>query len=374
MNDSPKEPPSLPLVTLVLLLLLLSLRAAGCVSLPLKLCATGERLDPQVGCICMPDHVPDADGKGCHIEAPPTTTTTTTTTTSTTTTTTTTLPPRPVPTPTIPPPAPTPTPTCIPDPPMPAGPVDVRNGLAPSSCERPSENMKCFKERGDVADYPPGITDCWNYQQLAAYNLNAGHWRQECRGGLCLLCDEPPRGCFDKFGRRYGNDDWTRECYGSDCRQPPYPWSGQYGGICPPRAPTTCASTDATCSLPAMPECGSIGNVDPDIGLFGCCVTEKHPGFRRTSPFDAVVDEVQLAEEREGTVPRDRDGRVDEAAYTAELVRRLRAKGLCATVGGPGDELGLKQSNGESFQYDVHFGNGRPRRGGYVAYCRPARF
>lgn len=287
--------------------------------------------------------------------------------------------PAPTPSPTpSPTPEPTPTPTpCVPEAPMPDGPVSVRTGLKPSSCANPSENMKCFVDRGDVATYPPGITSCWNYPQLAAYNVSQGHWREECRGDLCMLCDEAPRGCFDAWGRRYGNDDWTRECYGSDCRQPEYPFSGQYGGLCPARAPETCSPPvppTTECSLPKMPECGSVGEVNADIGLYGCCVTDKHPSWRPSSPFSKVLDEVQREEERDQTISRDRDGRVDEEAYTAELVRRLKARGLCAVVGGPGDELGIKGSNGESYQFDVHFGNGRPRRDGYVAYCRPARF
>jgi hypothetical protein len=123
-----------------------------------------------------------------------------------------------------------------------------------------------------------------------------------------------------------------------------------------------------------MRECGSVGNVDPERGLYGCCVTDKHPTFPRSSPFSAVLEEVQEAEEDAETVPRDRDGRVDEDVYVAEILRRLRARGLCVTRGGPSDEIGIKGTNNESWQFDIHLGNGRPRRGGYVAYCSPARF
>lgn len=142
----------------------------------------------------------------------------------------------------------------------------------------------------------------------------------------------------------------------------------------PTPTPGPTPSPGTSCSLPEMPECGSVGDVDPGIGLYGCCVTDKHPSFPRSSPFSDVVEEVQDAEERDGTVPRDRDGRVDEEAYVNEVVRRLRARGLCAVRGGPGDELGIKGSNAESWQFDVHLGDGRPRRSGYVAYCSPARF
>lgn len=134
---------------------------------------------------------------------------------------------------------------------------------------------------------------------------------------------------------------------------------------------TTLPPTPAPgCSLPMMPECG--GPEGP-TGVYGCCITDKARPLP-PSPFDDVLDQVQTDEENAGTIPRDPSGRVDEAAYTAELVRRLRAKGLCATVGGPGDEVGIKGSNAESYQYDVVFANGRPRRSGFVAFCHPARF
>ena len=361
-------------------LLVLVLLAPACPK-QMSVCATGEVLTDK-GCQCSDGHVPDEDGVGCHREDPTTTTTTTSTSTTTSTTTTTLRPATPVP-PSIPPIAPSPTPTCIPEPAMPSGPVTTANGLAASSCEHPSENMACFKDRGDVAIYVEGETRCWNYAQYAAFNLNAGHWKRERRGNMEMLCDEPPRGCFDKFGRRYSNDDWTRECFGSDCRQPSYPFSGQYAGICPARAPKTCPPVPLptptvvpgeSCTLPAMRECGSVGNVNPVIGLYGCCVTDKHPSFPRESPFSSVLADVQEAEERDGTVARDRDGRVDEDAYVNEILRRLRVKGLCVTRGGPSDEIGIKGSNAESWQFDIHLSNGRPRKGGYVAYCKPARF
>jgi hypothetical protein len=124
------------------------------------------------------------------------------------------------------------------------------------------------------------------------------------------------------------------------------------------------------CALPGLPECGRSESAP---GVYGCCFTDRHRPLP-ASPFDAVVDEVQEAISRERPDLFDREGRADETRYTAEVARRLRARGLCATVGGPADEVGLKTSNAESFQYDVHLGNGRPRRSGYTAYCRPARF
>ena len=109
-------------------------------------------------------------------------------------------------------------------------------------------------------------------------------------------------------------------------------------------------------------------------GKWGCCVTDKHPSFPRSSPFSGVLEEVQEAEERDRTIPRDQDGRVDEDAYVNEILRRLGARGVCAKRGGPSDEIGIKSSSEENWQFDIHLGNGRPRRQGYTAYCRPARF
>ena len=140
----------------------------------------------------------------------------------------------------------------------------------------------------------------------------------------------------------------------------------------PSPSPVPSPTPSPGCTLSPMPECG---RHEGPTGVYGCCTTDKaESGFPSRSPFSAAVEEAQEAEERAGTVPRDRDGRVDEEAYVNEIVRRLRARGLCAARGGPGDEVGVKRDNGESFQFDVHLGNGRPRRDGYVAYCRPARW
>jgi hypothetical protein len=139
----------------------------------------------------------------------------------------------------------------------------------------------------------------------------------------------------------------------------------------PSASPTPSPSPSATgCSLPANPDCG---RSEGPTGVYGCCRTDR-AGPLPASPFDDAVDAVQDAIGRERPDLFDRDGRVNEDAYVDELVRRLRARGLCVTRGGPTDEVGIKSSNSESFQYDVHLGNGRPRLSGYTSYCRPARF
>lgn len=195
----------------------------GCGGISPSLCATGEEWKAGFGCVCKPGHVPDSDGKGCHV-------------------------PDPVPTPT-----PTPVPTPIPT---------------------------------------------------------------------------------------------------------------------PTPAPTPSPSPTPGCALSSMPECG--GHEGP-TGVYGCCFTDKHKPLP-ASPYDQVVDNVQDSIERDHPGWFDQDGRVNEDLYVTEVVRRLQALGLCATRGGPSDEVGIKPTNAENFQYDVHLGNGRPRRYGYTAYCSPARF
>lgn len=131
----------------------------------------------------------------------------------------------------------------------------------------------------------------------------------------------------------------------------------------PPPAPPE------TCGLKAMPECG---RPESSVGVYGCCYTDKHRPLPE-SPFGEVVDREQQAIARERPDMFDRDGRVNEDDYVSYLVWRLQQKGYCVTRGGPGDEIGIKASNAESFQYDVHLSNGRPRLYGYTAYCSPAR-
>ena len=93
-----------------------------------------------------------------------------------------------------------------------------------------------------------------------------------------------------------------------------------------------------------------------------------------TGEFGALVDQAQ--DEADGHSELfDASGRViSEEAYTDVLVRYLRLHGVCATQGGPSDEIGVKNTNQQNEQFDVVFGNMKPRRGGYVALCKPARF
>lgn len=380
------------------LLILTGLLAGRCSTLSrVSVCATGEYFEASGvyglsgSCVCKAGHVRDADGKGCHLadaSAPTTTTSSTTTTTSSTTTTSTTLPPRPPAPPTIPPVAPQPTPTCIPEPPVSAGPADVRRGFAASSCSEPGENRKCFKDGagGEGVPWEADERSCWPAWVVAEQGGRA----PMVLGGIALSCepgylsdpDDTSRGCFDKYGRRYKWDGgrWVEQVL-------PDRFSGWWLGVCPSREPKTCAPAPAptptprpepgggSCSLPAMPECGGRQPDSQETGRWGCCNELRVPGTPQSTPYDDVLEQVQDAIEQERAVRFDADGRVDEDEYVGEVLRRLAARGLCAKRSvNPSEEIGIKGSNSENYQYDLVLSNGRPRHRGYTAYCKPARF
>jgi hypothetical protein len=112
---------------------------------------------------------------------------------------------------------------------------------------------------------------------------------------------------------------------------------------------------------------------------YGRCVSTGDRG-----EFYAIVVESQTALARmfPGLVSRDGDGyRIDvarEREYTATLAGVIVQRyggllGICATPGGPNDEVGVKNSNGYSEQYDVVVSNGKIWANKTVK-CRPARF
>ena len=62
-----------------------------------------------------------------------------------------------------------------------------------------------------------------------------------------------------------------------------------------------------------------------------------------------------------------------EDAYVQEVARILRTRGLCASQGGPKDEVAVKTSNDWNDQYDIVLGSGQVWTS-YQVTCRPARF
>jgi hypothetical protein len=137
----------------------------------------------------------------------------------------------------------------------------------------------------------------------------------------------------------------------------------------PSTSPTPSATPPPStqgCRLPSMPECG--GPEGPP-GVYGCCREESSSLLQ--GQVDAAIDLVRR--EQPALVVGDRVP--NEDAFVAAVARMLEQRfGLCATPGGPADEVGVKNNNNFSEQYDIVFGNGTVRTGGYAVTCRPARF
>jgi hypothetical protein len=115
-----------------------------------------------------------------------------------------------------------------------------------------------------------------------------------------------------------------------------------------------------------MPECG---RPEGPPGVYGCCREE------RTRVFESQVDQAISELRRQRPDLFDGDRVRDANAYVQGVARVLEQRfGLCARQGGPEDEVGVKSTNSFSEQYDILFGNGTVRTGGYTVTCRPARF
>ena len=220
--------------------------------------------------------------------------------------------------------------------------------------------MKCFKNRGDEAIYEADETSCWSLPLFSEYNLRQGHWRIEQHNGLSLLCDEPPRGCLDAYGRRYDNSG-DRELTLPDR------FSGYWSGVCPPLITSPCPS--AQCSLTPLPEVG--GPEDPPgSGRYGKCWGERQP--RYSQEVNAAVQAVLARPGQQFD-----DGRVtNEDNFMAAVIEELQAQGFCVTRGGPEDEIGVKRDQEWSEQYDLLVGSSTPRHpaANYTVACKPARF
>jgi hypothetical protein len=115
-----------------------------------------------------------------------------------------------------------------------------------------------------------------------------------------------------------------------------------------------------------MPECG---RAEGPKGVWGCCREESTQAF--AADVETAID--RLLRERPDLFNDDRPKNHDE--YVQSVAKILeRDFGYCSRQGGPEDEIGVKNSNGFSEQYDILLSNGRIRRFGYTVTCRPARF
>ena len=114
-----------------------------------------------------------------------------------------------------------------------------------------------------------------------------------------------------------------------------------------------------------MPECGG---PESQPGVFGCCREESNSSF------------ASLVEQAQETILSTRpdlfnNGRViEDSAYTTAVAQELERMGLCATSGGPPDEVGVKNSNDFNEQYDVVLGSTQQPWTNHTVTCRPSRF
>ena len=114
-----------------------------------------------------------------------------------------------------------------------------------------------------------------------------------------------------------------------------------------------------------MPECG--GPEGPR-GVYGCC--REDDAFVFNGIVTAAINSVRVKKPE-----LFRNERVlDFDGYMESVVEELRLLGVCATRGGPEDEVGVKNTNDFSEQYDIHLSTGRIRYSGQTVTCKPARF
>jgi hypothetical protein len=133
-----------------------------------------------------------------------------------------------------------------------------------------------------------------------------------------------------------------------------------------PTASATPTPGSSSCRLSSMPECG--GREGP-AGVFGCCRAEG------AQQFAALVDSAIGVVQRERPQLFAGNRVLNEDAFVQAVAQTLEQRfGVCARQGGPSDEVGVKNSNTFSEQYDIVFGDGSVRTGGYTVTCRPARF
>ncbi len=135
----------------------------------------------------------------------------------------------------------------------------------------------------------------------------------------------------------------------------------------PTPAPTPTPTPAAqSCKLPPQPECG--GPEGPK-GTWGCC-KEEHG-----TVFGEMVEEALAKIQKERPELFDRGRVLNDDAYVQGVAKILeRDYGVCSRQGGPEDEVGVKNANNYSEQFDILLGSGYVRYGGHTVNCRPARF
>jgi hypothetical protein len=133
----------------------------------------------------------------------------------------------------------------------------------------------------------------------------------------------------------------------------PSPTATPRPGASPTPAATPSPSGGGSCSLASMPD-GS-------------------PCAGETPSFLVQVEAAQAEVRRNRPDLFDGNRVRSEDAYVQEVARVLRTRGLCASQGGPKDEVAVKSTNQWNDQYDIVLGSGEVWTS-YQVTCRPARF
>lgn len=123
------------------------------------------------------------------------------------------------------------------------------------------------------------------------------------------------------------------------------------------------------CGLTRRPECGDF---EGPVGVWGCCTRDRRAGNGR---WDAEIWDAINILQREQPQLFNGERILDREKYQLGVATIVERKyGLCSIPGGPGDEIGVKDSNENSEQYDIYESSGRVRYPGYQVTCTPARF
>jgi hypothetical protein len=227
---------------------------------------------------------------------------------------------------------------------------------------------------------------CTAFPTAAQYHLDRMGF-QIWNGMYCESPEEAAgsRGCADAYGRRvrWNGSGWEEVVLG-----PATPggarFSGLWHGFCPPQLTNACPKpeptptappTSSACKLPAMSECGAAdttGNPDGQR-VWGCCREEE---IRQVFVGKIEAAQAELERTRPDLFVAPKQIPVgSDKTYTTALAKLLTEKyGVCATSGGPEDEIGVKTGNGFSEQYDVVWGSQAGTWAHQTVSCRPARF
>lgn len=141
-----------------------------------------------------------------------------------------------------------------------------------------------------------------------------------------------------------------------------------------PSTPTPTPTPAASPGASPSPTSSATPSSSPNAGTCSlAAMPEGSPCRAETPSFLAQVEAAQAEVARTRPDFFDGDRVRSEDAYVQEVARILRSRGLCASQGGPKDEVAVKSSNDWNDQYDIVLGSGQTWTS-YQVTCRPARF